>query len=51
MLDTKKKADKHLLQFTQMPQSLLGPSGEEAEISVQTITSEKGVAEKSLQQS
>jgi len=45
----KNKADEHLLQFTQIPQSL-GASGEEEEISVQTTTSQKGVVEKNLQQ-
>jgi len=49
VLGAQKKADKPLLQFTQIPHSL-GPSWEEAEISVQTVTFEKGVAEKSLQQ-
>jgi len=49
VLGAKNKADEYnMLQFTQIPQ-LLGPNGEEAEMSMQTTTSEKGVAEKSLQ--
>jgi len=40
-LGAKIKADEHLLQFTQIPLR-----GEEAEISVQTTTSEKEIAEK-----
>jgi len=49
LLGAKNKPDEHLLQFTQIQQSL-GPSTEEVEISVQTTTSEKGVTKKSLQQ-
>jgi len=45
VLGAKNKADEHLLQFTQIMQSL-GPSVDEVEISVQTTTSEKEVAEK-----